>query len=233
MIPRRIHYCWFGGQPMDPLAIRCLQSWRTLLPGYEIKEWNETNSPLEEPYCRAAFAARKWSRLSNYVRLHALREEGGIYLDTDMEIIRSLDPLLGHRCFVAFQQKNKSADWVNNAALGAGAGHSFLTRCIEATVEPFDRNGSLVRQPTMTTAVLKGLGLRSYGPQLCCGVSLLPCESFYPYPWYSKYVPACVTEHTYGIHHWEASWHSGWLSRLVHAIRRFRHSITSKMTLPQ
>ena len=106
MIPRRIHYCWFGGQPMDPLAIRCLESWRTLLPGYELKEWNETNSPLEEPYCRAAFAARKWSRLSNYVRLHALREEGGIYLDTDMEIIRSLDPLLGHRCFVAFQQKN-------------------------------------------------------------------------------------------------------------------------------
>jgi mannosyltransferase OCH1-like enzyme len=174
--------------------------------------------------------ARQWSRLSNYVRLHALREEGGIYLDTDIEILRSLDPLLKYPCFVPFQQKKMSPDWINNAALGAEAGHPFLTRCLAATDEAFRLRGVFLRQPLVSTAVLKEMGLRRYDFQECGGVTILPHESFYPYPWYARFSPECITPSTYGIHHWEASWHADPLSRLIHRVRCWRHSLGARLS---
>lgn len=229
MIPRRLHYCWFGGQPMNPLVLRCLESWRRVLPAYSIREWNETNSPLDVPYCRAAHSDGQWSRLSNYVRLHAVREEGGIYLDTDMEVLRSLDTLLGHRCFIAFQQEPESTDWVNTAAFGAEARHPFLDRCLEAIVRTFERDGVFPRQPPVTTAVLRGMGLVHYGRQECGDVSLLPHETFYPFPWYERFKPSCVTLDTYAIHHWEMSWHSTPLAKAIHALRCWRQSVTVRL----
>lgn len=228
MIPRRIHYCAFGSPRASALARRCMASWRRVLPGYEIVEWNESNSPLDDPYCRAALAARRWSRVSNLVRLHALHEEGGVYLDTDVEIVRALDPLLETRCFLAFQQREMDEDWVNNAVLGAEAGHPFLRRCMEHTVEAFERTGVLLRSPAVTTAVLREMGLRHYGLQECGGVTVLPRESFYPFPWYARYTPACVTADTYGIHHWEASWQSGPVRLTTHLLRRAWRSFRTR-----
>lgn len=229
MIPRRIHYCSFGGRPPNTLHARCIASWRRLLPGYAVKEWNESNSPLDLPYCRAAFAARRWSRLSNYVRLHAIHEEGGVYLDTDMELLQGLDPLLGERCFLAFQQERRDQDWVNNAVLGAEPGHPFVDACLTFTVEAFEREGVFLRSPTVTTAVLERMGLREHGRQRIGGVTLLPFDCFYPHPWYGRFTTDCVTEHTYGIHHWESSWHVGPLARCVHALRRLRHSTMARL----
>lgn len=229
MIPRRIHYCAFGNRPMTALMTRCIASWRRHLPDYDIKRWDETNSPLDVPYCRAAVAKKQWSRLSNYVRLHALLEEGGIYLDTDMEIIRNLDPLLEHDCFVAFQQESRHKDWVNNAALGSEAGHPFLSRCIALTLKAFDGDGLMLRSPTVTTAVLVEAGLRLYGAQRCGDVSILPCETFYPFPWYSRFTPECITEQTFGIHHWATSWHVGRMARLIHSARRMRYSTINRL----
>ncbi len=103
MIPKIIHYCWFGNNPLSDLNKRCIDSWRRLLPDYTIKEWNEHNSPLDNDYCRAACERGLWSKVANYVRLHALSTEGGIYFDTDVEVFKNFDPLLGHRCFVGFQ----------------------------------------------------------------------------------------------------------------------------------
>lgn len=229
MIPRRIHYCSFGGKPLTALGARCLESWRRRLPDWSVKEWNESNSPLDVPYCRAALSARKWSRLANYVRLHALREEGGVYLDTDVEILRALDPLLDAGCFLAFQQEMEHEDWVNNAVLGAVAGHPFLARCMAVTVEAFERDGVFLRSPTVTTAVLRDMGLRRYGRQRFGDVVVLPRETFYPYPWYSRFTPECVTADTYGIHHWETSWHVGPVARLVHSLRRVRHAAEERL----
>lgn len=230
MIPRRIHYCSFGGTPPNALHARCLASWARHLPGYSVKEWNESNSPLDVPYCRAAVAARKWSRLSNYVRLHAIHTEGGVYLDTDMELVRGLDPLLGERCFLAFQHEGRDEDWVNNAVLGAEAGHPFLASCLASTVEAFERDGVFLRSPTVTTAVLEDMGLREYGWQRIGGVTLLPSDSFYPFPWYGSFTPACVTERTYGIHHWESSWHVGPVARWIQILRRIRHATMARLT---
>ena len=206
MIPKRVHYCWFGSSPKSPLNERCIESWRKVMPEYQIKEWNETNSPLDGAYARAAYAGGLWSKLSNYIRLYALYEEGGIYLDTDVEVIRDFSPLLNKECFVGFQQKEKNPDWVNNAVLGARPEHPFLKSCMNMTEEAFRRKGVFYRSPVVTTAVLREWGLRDYGLQEIQGVTVYPTEYFYPYPWHGRFSPDCIGEDTYCIHYWEGTW---------------------------
>src|SRR6267142_604018 len=131
MIPRTIHYCWFGKAPKSDLNKRCIDSWRRVMPDYQIKEWNETNSPLDSAYSQRAYAKQLWSKLSNLVRLQAVYAEGGIYLDTDVEVIMSFAPMLHQQCFVGFQVEEEQVDWVTNGVLGAQPRHQFLKRCIE------------------------------------------------------------------------------------------------------
>ena len=108
MIPKIIHYCWFGGNPMPELALKCIGSWKTNCPGYEIKEWNEENFDLNCcDYVREAYFARKWAFVSDYVRLYALVTEGGIYMDTDVEVLSSLSPYLDDLAFSGFQTETE------------------------------------------------------------------------------------------------------------------------------
>ena len=184
-----------------------MASWRRVLPDYQVQEWNEANSPLEaNSYTRVAYKQKLWSRLSNYVRLHALYREGGIYLDTDVEVVRSFTPLLAQSCFLGFQQEEEQLDWVNGAVLGAEAGHPFIKRCMELTVQRFDMEGEFYRGPTIITTVLKEMGLDAYGLQELDGVTICPAEYFYPYPWFGQFSPDCVKPSTYCVHYWAASW---------------------------
>lgn len=191
---------------MSELNKRCVDSWHSVMPDYQIKEWNETNSPLDNQYTQAAYAKGLWSRLSNHVRLHALYTEGGIYLDTDVEVLKSFTPLLKHKCFVGFQQEEERVDWVNSAVLGAQAGHQFLRECMELTRKLFAETGEFYRSPTVVTMILKATGLREYGLQEIGAVTAYPAEYFYPYPWFSKFPADCITENTYCIHYWENTW---------------------------
>jgi mannosyltransferase OCH1-like enzyme len=206
MIPKKIHYCWFGPNSPGDLNRRCIDSWHRVLPDYQVKLWDETNVPLDNAYARAAHAAGAWSRLSNYARLYALYSEGGIYLDTDVEVLKSFAPLLRHGCFAGFQQPEEQVDWVNSAVLGARAGHPFLSRCLQLTQSLFASTGQLPRSPSVLTRVLKEAGLRDYKLQEVGGVALYPIEYFYPFPWHGAFSPECVKESTYCVHHWEGSW---------------------------
>ena len=206
MIPKIIHYCWLGNNPRSELNKKCLDSWHKVLPEYQIKAWDETNSPLNNTYCRAAYAQRLWSRLSNYVRLYALYTEGGIYLDTDVEVLKNFEPLLHHKCFVGFQQEEEQVDWVNNAVIAAQRGHPFIKRCLDLTQEIFIETGEFYRSPTVTTNILKEMGLREYGLQDIEEVTIYPIEYFYPYPYFGQFSSECIKESTYCIHHWEATW---------------------------
>ena len=132
---------------MGDLRRRCLESWRRLLPGYELKLWDESNSPLGEWYPAEAARRGYWSRLSNYVRLHAVLTEGGIYLDTDVELLRPFDPLLHHDCFLGFQQEPEAGDWVNTATFGARPGHPFCRRLLEFIVESLRQESRFLRGP--------------------------------------------------------------------------------------
>ena len=98
MIPKVIHYCWFGRGELPPLAKKCLDSWKKYCPDYEIKEWNEDNFDLDSyPYVREAYDKRKFAFVTDVVRLYALYHEGGIYMDTDVEVLKPLDRFLSHR----------------------------------------------------------------------------------------------------------------------------------------
>lgn len=88
MIPKIIHYVWLGGGPLPPLGQRCLASWQTFLPGWEIRQWDETNSPMDHPFVQLMSARGLPAFASDYIRLHALLRTGGLYLDTDVELCR-------------------------------------------------------------------------------------------------------------------------------------------------
>jgi mannosyltransferase OCH1-like enzyme len=206
MIPKKIHYCWFGNNPKDDLIKRCMTSWQSVMPDYKIKKWDETNSPLHTSYAKKAYAEELWAYLADYVRLYCLYTEGGIYLDTDVEVLKRFDPLLENRCFAGFQLREENCDWVNNAVLGSVAGHYFLERCMELTLSLFEEHNGFHISPTITTMVLKQMGLREYGRQDIGDVKLLPVEYFYPYSWLEQYRPECITENTYSVHHWAGSW---------------------------
>ena len=107
MIPKIIHYCWFGGKNLPPLAKRCIASWKKYLPDYEIKEWNESNFDINCcDYVREAYQAKKWAFVTDYVRLFVLVNEGGIYMDTDVEVIGSLDYFLENEAFSGLENSS-------------------------------------------------------------------------------------------------------------------------------
>jgi len=237
MIPKIIHYCWFGRARTSELNQRCLKSWRRILPNYQIKEWNEENSPLENLYCREAYRRGLWSKLSNHVRLHALYNDGGVYLDTDVEVLKDFEPLLSNKCFLGFQQSISDTDWVNGAVLGSQARHPFIKRCLDMTEERYAQQGEFVRCPSTITTILTSMGLTEYRLQELEDVKIYPAEYFYPYPWFSKFSPDCITANTFCIHHWEGSWRKRpdllprpLLSRLILALRGHMYK-TSKRVL--
>ena len=206
MIPKQIHYCWFGETPPSDLMRRCIDSWHRVMPGYRVKEWNASNSPIDNAYTKTAFRKRLWSKLSNYVRIHALYTEGGIYLDTDVDVLRPFDPLLGDPCFLGFQLAWHPTDWVNNAVMAARRGHPFVERCMQLTRRRFREDGQIYRSPEVSTMALKAMGLGHYWLQRLTDVRLYPTDFFYPYAWFEEFSPDRITEHTYCIHRWAGSW---------------------------
>lgn len=103
MIPKKIHYCWFGGKPLPEAMKRNIESWKKFCPGYEIICWDEKNYDINNsiPFVKQAYACKKFAFVSDYVRLEALYREGGIYMDTDIELVKPLDDFLHHRFFTS------------------------------------------------------------------------------------------------------------------------------------
>ena len=108
-IPKIIHYCWFGGKPKPPLAEKCIKSWKKYCPDYQIIEWNEENFDVSTApkYVQQAYEARRWAFVTDFVRLKALTEQGGVYMDTDVEVGKPLDPFLQHRAFAGFERVDR------------------------------------------------------------------------------------------------------------------------------
>jgi mannosyltransferase OCH1-like enzyme len=200
------------------------------MPEYEIKEWNETNSSLDSLYSQTAYAKKLWSKLSNLVRSQALYTEGGIYFDTDVEVIKNFSPLLHDKCFVGFQQEGEAAAWVNNAVIGAEPRHPFLKRYVDLTEEAFEETGEFLLSPVATTMILKEMGLRKYKLQVIKDVTLYPIEYFYPYPWFGKFAQDCIKDNTYCVHHWEGTWlkENAKILRPLRKMRKIARTLISK-----
>lgn len=204
-VPKIIHYCWFGGNPLPKSAKKCIQTWKKYCPDYEIILWNEENFDLScNEYCRTMFAEKRWAFISDYARLKVVYERGGIYLDTDVELVRSLDDLLNDSGYMGFQQ---AADIEVATGLGfaAEAGHPF----IRENMEYYERLNTPVQSqacPHITTELLKAHGLcdNDGSIQKVGGLTIYPPEYLCPKDERSGLLHK--TKNTYSIHHYDASW---------------------------
>lgn len=205
MIPKIIHYVWLGGWPLNRVGEHCLASWKTHLPGWEIRRWDETNSPMDHPFVKKMLGLKKYAFASDFIRLHALAEHGGLYLDTDMELIGDVRPLLKHPCVFAFgsAQNRPSKNSASLGFLAAVAHHSW----IEEFRDRYHNLDRAVMNTTLATESLKrrGLaGLRDAPPHQefwdLGDLRIYHSDFFYPSP---ERAPVHVP---LGIHHAEASW---------------------------
>lgn len=131
MIPKKIHYCWFGRNPLPESARKCIASWHRYLPDYEIIEWNEDNFDVGSiPYTAQAYAANKYAFVSDYARFKILYEHGGLYFDTDVEVIRPMDDIVAAGPFMGFEVNpcTTRPNGAVNPGVGMGAVKSMEDR---------------------------------------------------------------------------------------------------------
>lgn len=211
MIPKIIHYCWFGGNPLSESALKCIESWKKYCPDYEIKEWNESNFDVNScDYIREAYRAKKWAFVSDYARFKVLYEYGGLYFDTDVELIKSFDDIITHGNFMGFE-KDTVLSVAPGLGLGATPGLKIYKDLLTAYhTRHFLNSDGTYNQKTVvdyTTEALKKYGLKNKNEiQLVAEVYIYPKEYFCPMNYDTGELN--ITEKTHSIHHYTATWHN-------------------------
>lgn len=244
MIPKIIHYCWFGHKPLPSLALKCIASWKKYLPDYEIKEWNEDNFDVNIiPYTQEAYAAGKYAFVSDYARFWILYKYGGIYFDTDVEMIRPIDDIIAAGGFMGSETDPNSmqinflhcdsevsdgtvAGQEVNPGLGLGVapGLGLIKKILNYYQKAHFVNESNMRKQItvvhITTKILLENGLKAEpGIQHIDGVNVYPSEYFCPINVITGRLH--ITPNTRTIHHYSGSWVHGkfsfkkWIKRVL------------------
>lgn len=227
MIPKVIHYCWFGRNPLPSLAVKCIESWKKYFPDYEIKEWNENNFNVNIIiYTQEAYERKKYAFVSDYARFWILYHYGGLYFDTDVEVIKPMNDIIVKGPFMGCEKDvDKQESTVSSAipslglgvnpglGLGVGPGlelYGELLRLYDG-LHFIKKNGSLNLKTVVdyTTEVLCSHGLKNISEiQYVANVWIYPKEYFCPIDYVTK--KKVVTKNTYSIHHYAASWVTPW-----------------------
>ena len=207
MIPKIIHYCWFGRGEKPELAKKCIASWEKFCPDFEIREWNEDNCDyLAMPFMAEAYAAKKYAFVSDVMRLIVLEQYGGVYFDTDVEVVRDISPLLSDEGFIGFENDR----FVNSGQVMAAVPQHPV---VQAMIEEYKKlhftnaDGSVnaVGCPHLNTDVMERFGLvRNGTEQVVAGVHVYPADRFNPLD--STTGRLNKTENTYSIHWYSMSW---------------------------
>jgi len=219
MIPKKIHYCWFGRNPKPKLAQKCIASWKQNCQDYEIIEWNEDNfDVLSAPvYVRQAYESRKWAFVTDYVRLWAMIKFGGIYMDTDVEVVKSLDMYLSHDAFSGFESDTGIPTGIMACREGFPLFKEFLHFYDDAIFLADDGTPNMITNVTIMTNICLQHGLILNGQfQIVDGFALYPRDVFCPFD-NGKGV-LNKTKNTVTIHWFNKSW--------VSPKERFRSRIT-------
>jgi mannosyltransferase OCH1-like enzyme len=207
-IPKIIHYCWFGRNPKPRLAEKCINSWKKYCPDYEIIEWNEDNFDVDKNlYCRQAYEAKKWAFVTDYARLWIIYNFGGVYFDTDVEVIKPIDDFMKNSCYLGFE----NANYVNSGlGFGAEKNHPFVKENMNMYDNIVflndDGNYNTTPCPAYTTEILINKGLKQCVStiQKIEGITIYPVEYFCPKDYLTGRIKK--TMNSYSIHHFEASW---------------------------
>lgn len=206
-IPKIIHYCWFGGKPLTALGKKCLASWEKYLPDYQIILWDESNLDVNSiPYTKQAYQEKKYAFVSDYVRYKVLYDFGGIYMDTDVEVLRNLDVFLDKESFTGFEDSQLVAPGL---ILGSVKGNPFMKDMMKIYEQSnfinSDNTFNLKTAPQNLTELLMGRGLVTKDEyQKISGMSIYPKEYFCPKSWVTRELK--ITSNTFTIHHYEGSW---------------------------
>lgn len=207
-IPKKIHYCWFGKGPKPELANKCIKSWKKYCPDYEIIEWNEKNFDINSNiYVKEAYENKKYAFVTDYVRLYVLNKYGGIYMDTDVEVIKPLDGFLKHRAFSSFENNN----YIPTGIMASEKNNKWIkTLLSEYNNLHFINNGKMdltTNVIRITESTIKNYGLNpisSYQELKNGIVTIYPYDYFCPKDHYTQKIN--ITKNTCTIHHFSGSW---------------------------
>lgn len=226
MIPKIIHYCWFGRKPLPRSARKCIASWRTYFPDYEIKEWNEDNFDVNAiPFIEEAYRMGKYAFVSDYARFEILYREGGLYFDTDVEVIRPMDDIVAKGAFMGIEQDHVSLGVAAGLGLGAESSHPFYKEIVEyyKTINFVDNNGEQFPGTVVlhVTNLLKSKGFAEENSlQVVDGITIYPNDYFNPLD--DATGRLTVTENTRSIHWYAKTWVENygparkWITRFLH-----------------
>lgn len=218
MIPKIIHYCWFGGSPMPELAQKCIASWKKYCPDYEIKRWDESNFDFEIcDYVKEAYRAKKWAFVSDFARFWILYNYGGIYFDTDVEVLQSIDPIVLKGPFWGRERRNNSFQVLVNTGLGMASEKKDRIykeiidhyKTLHFVNEDGTYNKKTVVEYVSNLLYRKGLPEKSEKDNIIYmveGITIYPWEFFCPMAYETGEIT--LTKNTYTIHHFTASWKS-------------------------
>lgn len=232
-IPKIIHYCWFGGNPLPQSVKKCISSWKKFCPDYEIREWNEQNFDVSDNlYARQALERRGYAFVSDYARLRVLYEYGGVYLDTDVELLKPLDDLLSFKGYIGFERGgfSPSGGRIYEAASGLGMGAEAGNSIIGEMLKDYDfipyilSDGNTDPQtcPQRNTKTLERLGLKTDNTyQIINGFHILPSDYLCPMDYITRKIK--ITKNTYSVHRYDGSYLT--IKERLHLVNvRFRMS---------
>ncbi len=207
-LPKTIHFCWFGGNPLPEEAKLCLESWKKYCPDYQIVEWNEKNFDVFScHYAAQAYEANMWAFVSDYARIKILYEQGGVYMDVDVELIKNIDPLLRDKAFMGFE----AGLFVNSGLIAGSIPNLSIFRELinkyEKKYEFINSDGTLNLTPCVEyqTELLMKYGLKKENIiQVVEDMKIYPIEYFSPFNHYTGRLN--ITEETYSIHKYAGTW---------------------------
>ena len=228
MIPKVIHYCWFGGKPLPKSARKCIESWKKYLPDYEIKEWNEDKFDVNMiPYTREAYKYGKYAFVSDFARFYALYHYGGLYFDTDVEVIRPMNDVVARGAFMGIEQDADQVVVAPGLGMGGYTGMELYKRVLDyytalnfSDKSEFQISGLVVR---CTTDILCQLGF-------VCENKLQQVADVWIYPndWFNPLNDATgrltITNNTRSIHYYSKTWIDNygplrmWITRRLHRV---------------
>lgn len=221
-VPKVIHYCWFGRNPKPQVIKNCIASWKKYCPGYEIKEWNETNYNINKnEYTKKAYASKKYAFLTDYVRLDLLYTYGGIYMDTDVKLIKPIDDLVEKGNFMSFEK-------VGRINTGVGFASEKGNKIVKENKEYYENHTFVDSKGNfdpeicvkITTKILidHGLNYKSNTVQKVDGFTIYSSDYFSPKKMGTNKIT--LTPNTHGIHLYASSWYTG-----NFAVKKFKYRL--------
>lgn len=203
---------------MPLLHERCVETWKIHLPDYEIIRWDEENTSIDTPFLRHCLEKKQWAFMSDYIRMRAIHDHGGIYIDTDVEVIKNFDPLLSNACFMGYESIGRATTGV----LGGIAGHEFMKQCMEIIDDRHERNLPYLIAPKVAQIAAEKIKTKD--------LHIYPEAYFYPYNPYDPARPSVglmyrdIRPETFAIHHWGKSWgkpDGNWARRIIRKLNQF------------